>query len=366
MGFQHRRLMSDSPNETSATNCSLCYEYCVSTCYDFCPDLCPSVDPPSVDPFPPPTPSLDSGSHSDKPNNSVIVVSTLLAAAFLALCCLVYYARRRANARRRSSQADTAETRDEFLFEDHGPIVDHPIWYINTVGLQPSIIRSIAVCKYKRGEGLVEGTECSVCLNEFQEDEALRLLPKCSHAFHIPCIDNWLRSHTNCPMCRAPIVSDARDTGPSSSSEVNDEHSRGAEETQVVIVEESESGTSETAGGNEGNEGENCGTEDGIQPVRRSVSLDSMAASRISHDLVNGDSDNELGKGQGASVRIVPRRAVGNRNLQRWMCQSSIGSSCSSKSEPVSMKRSFSCSGKFTLPISNGKSRDANPPLRSF
>jgi hypothetical protein len=70
------------------------------------------------------------------------------------------------------------------------------------------VISSIAVCKYKKNEGLIEGTECSVCLNEFQENETLRLLPKCSHAFHIPCIDTWLRSHTNCPLCRANIMTD--------------------------------------------------------------------------------------------------------------------------------------------------------------
>ncbi|KAF1001522.1 hypothetical protein AG4045_000284, partial [Apium graveolens] len=50
------------------------------------------------------------------------------------------------------------------------------------------------------------GTDCSVCLTEFQDDETLRLLPKCNHAFHIPCIDTWLRSHTTCPLCRAGIV----------------------------------------------------------------------------------------------------------------------------------------------------------------
>ena len=54
--------------------------------------------------------------------------------------------------------------------------------------------------------GLVEGTDCSVCLSEFQEDESVRLLPKCGHAFHIQCIDTWLRSHSNCPLCRANVI----------------------------------------------------------------------------------------------------------------------------------------------------------------
>lgn len=90
--------------------------------------------------------------------------------------------------------------------DDEGAAINHPIWFINTVGLQQSIIDSITVCKYRKDEGLVEVTECSVCLAEFQEDESLRLLPKCTHAFHVPCIDTWLRSHKNCPLCRAPIV----------------------------------------------------------------------------------------------------------------------------------------------------------------
>ncbi|KAH0731041.1 hypothetical protein KY290_002071 [Solanum tuberosum] len=68
-------------------------------------------------------------------------------------------------------------------------------------------IKAITVCKFKKGEGLVEDTECAVCLSEFQEDENLRLLPKCSHAFHLPCIDTWLKSHPNCPLCRANVVS---------------------------------------------------------------------------------------------------------------------------------------------------------------
>lgn len=44
-----------------------------------------------------------------------------------------------------------------------------------------------------------------MCLSEFQEEERLRMLPKCSHAFHVACIDTWLKSHSNCPLCRAEI-----------------------------------------------------------------------------------------------------------------------------------------------------------------
>ncbi|KAA0057715.1 RING-H2 finger protein ATL54-like [Cucumis melo var. makuwa] len=49
--------------------------------------------------------------------------------------------------------------------------VDHPIWFVTIAGLQPSVINSITVCKNKKSECLIEGTDCSVCLSEFQEDE---------------------------------------------------------------------------------------------------------------------------------------------------------------------------------------------------
>lgn len=78
-------------------------------------------------------------------------------------------------------------------------------------GLDESVIRAIPIFQFKRvvaggGYNDKENThECAVCLNEFQEDEKLRILPNCSHAFHIDCIDTWLQSNANCPLCRSSI-----------------------------------------------------------------------------------------------------------------------------------------------------------------
>ncbi|XP_024545772.1 RING-H2 finger protein ATL2 [Selaginella moellendorffii] len=74
-------------------------------------------------------------------------------------------------------------------------------------GLDESIVKKIPVYVYRvGGEGVVGSSECVVCLGEFEEDDELRILPKCLHAFHLSCIDVWLRSHSNCPLCRAPVV----------------------------------------------------------------------------------------------------------------------------------------------------------------
>ncbi|CAJ1952724.1 unnamed protein product [Sphenostylis stenocarpa] len=58
----------------------------------------------------------------------------------------------------------------------------------------------------KKGE---ETLECAVCLTDFSEKDALRLLPKCNHVFHPHCIDSWLASHVTCPVCRANLSQDS-------------------------------------------------------------------------------------------------------------------------------------------------------------
>uniref|UniRef100_A0A5B6ZVZ3 RING-type E3 ubiquitin transferase n=1 Tax=Davidia involucrata TaxID=16924 RepID=A0A5B6ZVZ3_DAVIN len=69
-------------------------------------------------------------------------------------------------------------------------------------GLDQSVIKAIPVSVYSRKSNVYE---CAVCLLEFEENDYVRTLPVCSHAFHVDCIDIWLRSHANCPLCRAGI-----------------------------------------------------------------------------------------------------------------------------------------------------------------
>ncbi|KAJ8771600.1 hypothetical protein K2173_026777 [Erythroxylum novogranatense] len=76
-------------------------------------------------------------------------------------------------------------------------------------GLDPAIIDTFPTFQYSTVKGLKIGKgslECAVCLNEFEDSETLRLIPKCSHVFHPDCIGEWLASHTTCPVCRANLV----------------------------------------------------------------------------------------------------------------------------------------------------------------
>uniref|UniRef100_J3LE17 RING-type E3 ubiquitin transferase n=1 Tax=Oryza brachyantha TaxID=4533 RepID=J3LE17_ORYBR len=63
-------------------------------------------------------------------------------------------------------------------------------------GLDPAAVAAIPVVPYaevrKHRSG---GLECAVCLTAFDDADDLRLLPRCSHAFHPDCIDPWLEGH---------------------------------------------------------------------------------------------------------------------------------------------------------------------------
>ncbi|XP_062149425.1 RING-H2 finger protein ATL16-like [Alnus glutinosa] len=110
-------------------------------------------------------------------------------------------------------------------------------------GLDESVIREIPTFQFKREGDQARGVCCVVCLNEFQEQDMLRVLPKCSHAFHLDCIDIWLQSNANCPLCRSSISGTSRNridpiVAPSSSPQDSQLLSRslmGSDEDFVVI-----------------------------------------------------------------------------------------------------------------------------------
>ncbi|GLJ39542.1 hypothetical protein SUGI_0807980 [Cryptomeria japonica] len=81
-------------------------------------------------------------------------------------------------------------------------------------GLERVVIESFPIFSYslvKRLKSQAKCSDCAVCLSDFAEEDMLRLLPKCSHAFHPECIDGWLFTHTTCPVCRTSLTLSDKD-----------------------------------------------------------------------------------------------------------------------------------------------------------
>lgn len=321
------------------------YEDCSQgICSIYCPQWCYIIFPP-----PPPFQLGDEGSNTNF-SPLIIAVIGILASAFILVS---YYTIISKYCRRRSGQGDDG------AIENHDQMISNEASWQGTTttgGLDEAIIKSITVCKYKKGDGFVDGTDCSVCLSEFQENESLRLLPKCSHAFHLPCIDTWLKSHANCPLCRAHIAPSPANILPTTHHQVavqvqenrtsvnvsTLQYQQHRTDDAVLVVQDIEGSVQEGVVGlvddyeipkspifQDLENMEHSDVHHPIQPIRRSVSLNfSPCQDQMSIAEILNISEDDDGDGDNCQ-----QNGSGNLNLVR---------------SPLAMKRSIS-PGRFVF-----------------
>lgn len=56
------------------------------------------------------------------------------------------------------------------------------------------------------GDIVGDAESCSVCLNAFAMETVVVQLPKCKHIFCPACVKEWLLDHTECPLCKTPVL----------------------------------------------------------------------------------------------------------------------------------------------------------------
>lgn len=66
---------------------------------------------------------------------------------------------------------------------------------------------------------------CSICIVEYEIDEAISVLPVCHHTFHKEWISEWLVRNSTCPFCRRHI----------SRSDVDNEHENNMDDILFMI-----------------------------------------------------------------------------------------------------------------------------------
>ncbi|KAL4571315.1 hypothetical protein LXL04_018073 [Taraxacum kok-saghyz] len=159
--------------------------------------------PPLPPPPPPPVPFQPTTASSNLNNNvspSVLLIIIILAVIFFIsglLHLLVRFLVKPSN--RDPDEFDNVTALQGQLQQ---------LFTLHDSGVDQSFIDTLPVFTYKSITGVKNPFDCAVCLCEFEGDDQLRLLPKCSHAFHTDCIDTWLLSHSTCPICRSNLLSD--------------------------------------------------------------------------------------------------------------------------------------------------------------
>ena len=69
---------------------------------------------------------------------------------------------------------------------------------------------------------------CSICIDDFEHGEKLRMLPRCRHIFHTDCILPWLTERQGCcPLCKTEVIEPERGEG-SVSNDENHNHGNDA------------------------------------------------------------------------------------------------------------------------------------------
>uniref|UniRef100_A0A0E0ET27 RING-type E3 ubiquitin transferase n=1 Tax=Oryza meridionalis TaxID=40149 RepID=A0A0E0ET27_9ORYZ len=279
-------LYTERPSRVNGTATVDCSTYPLD-CHPVCPGgSCYEIaEPPPPSPVVPRVDVAVDDHHL--PVRLLLTVSLLSAFLFISLAVSTILLYRRRVVLRRRRRAATAPLPGDDGFGDGDEEAGgggggdvHHVWYIRTVGLDEATITSIATAEYRAGVGW--GGDCAVCLGEFRDGELVRLLPRCSHPFHAPCIDTWLRAHVNCPLCRSPVVvpSDL----PATATEGEAEGGGQAEEHQVfdeISLSESRADVSEDSDASSDTQSEDTAAspEDGgrvmPKPIRRSASMDS-------------------------------------------------------------------------------------------
>ncbi|WOK94330.1 E3 ubiquitin-protein ligase [Canna indica] len=134
--------------------------------------------------------------RSDNGAFSLATAVILLAGISILLCLIIACIHQWVLAAERHATASIAD------------VAESPSWR-RRGGLDPELLEMFPTMTYAEAKAVKLGMgalECAVCLCEFEDDEALRLLPGCCHVFHPECIDAWLASHVTCPVCRADLA----------------------------------------------------------------------------------------------------------------------------------------------------------------
>ncbi|ESQ38664.1 hypothetical protein EUTSA_v10029483mg [Eutrema salsugineum] len=127
--------------------------------------------------------------------NEGSIVFAFASIAFIAFYCVTYFIRR---CRDRAAASTARDAYEAELSPRRLPR-----------GLDAKAIESFPSFIYAEANGIEPGQGelvCAVCLNEYKNDETLRLVSPCGHVFHADCVDIWLSYRSTCPICRADVV----------------------------------------------------------------------------------------------------------------------------------------------------------------
>ncbi|XP_015959203.2 uncharacterized protein LOC107483104 [Arachis duranensis] len=155
MVFHHRRKLMPKICESlchveqnSSSNCDYCLKiYITNPQYYYY-----SQPPPPIPPLPLDDTSDHGKSHALSPY-LVPALSVIGVAFFIVICCAIFariFRRRRRSLSPPLSLRTQDNTHDDFFVdEEHGPVVDHPIWFLSVLNFNPITSHASQILGFK-------------------------------------------------------------------------------------------------------------------------------------------------------------------------------------------------------------------------
>ncbi|KAL6968542.1 RING-type E3 ubiquitin transferase [Sarracenia purpurea var. burkii] len=134
--------------------------------------------------------------------NGKLMLISLVVLVLICIAIALFHSYARWVHHRRRNRDHHRAPRSDYLVFNFGPSAAAASGHGK--GLERSVLHSLPTFFYDSAAHNPP-LECTVCLSEFGHNESGRFLPNCRHCFHIACIDVWFQSHSNCPLCRAPV-----------------------------------------------------------------------------------------------------------------------------------------------------------------
>ncbi|KAH7836673.1 hypothetical protein Vadar_004197 [Vaccinium darrowii] len=142
----------------------------------------------------------------------LLLIVIIFSIIFLSACFYFYYHFISHFTHFSSTNNPTATPTTNLTSSSPVPVVSQPL------GLDPAAISSLPIFLHRSQPQAIPDnengscgsvfreSECSICLGLFEDEEIIKVLPKCQHAYHSECVDKWLSARSSCPLCRASLL----------------------------------------------------------------------------------------------------------------------------------------------------------------
>jgi hypothetical protein len=130
-------------------------------------------------------------------------------------------------------------------------------------------------------------TSCSICQNNFENNEIVRQFKNCKHVFHLTCVDTWLTNRSTCPTCRQPLINNHSDTEEDDEGDDEDDEEDDEDEDEDDNDDPDYNPEEDEDNDNDNNDNENTENNNIPQPTQPTQPTPLQSNTELFNNIIN-------------------------------------------------------------------------------